>query len=135
LDSQSILFIDFLTQERTISAAYYSKLQKDRVKPTFSSKRGGRSVKSVCLLHDNARPHTAAVTTGTLEDVHCHTQPIVSLDLAPNDFHFFGPLREALGGKRFRADDEVIVCVQRWVDEQPQTSLERGFERGLMKLP
>jgi len=34
-DSQGILFVDSLTEERTINAAYYSKLLKDRVMPAF----------------------------------------------------------------------------------------------------
>jgi hypothetical protein len=67
--SHGVLFIDFLI-EQLINVAYYSKLLKDRVKPTFRSKRRGRSVKSVCHLHDNASPHTAAVTTGTQEETH-----------------------------------------------------------------
>jgi hypothetical protein len=69
-DSQGVLFIDFLIEQRTINADYYSKLLKDRVKPAFRSKRRGRPATSVCLLHDNARPHTAAMTTGTLEEMH-----------------------------------------------------------------
>jgi hypothetical protein len=69
-DSQGVLFIDFLIEQRTIKAAYNSKLLKDEVKPVLRSNRGGRSVKSVCLLHDNARPHTAVVTTGTVEEMH-----------------------------------------------------------------
>jgi hypothetical protein len=60
--------IDFLTEQRTINASHYSKHREDQVESAFPSKRRGRSVKSVCLLHDNARPHTAAVTTGTLAD-------------------------------------------------------------------
>jgi histone-lysine N-methyltransferase SETMAR len=132
-DSQGVLFIDFLTEQRTINAAYYSKLLKDRVKPAFHSKRRGRSVKSVCLLHDNTRPHTAAVTTRTVEEMHWEVlpHPAYSPDLAPSDFHLFGPLKEALGRKKFRADEEVKLFVQQWLDEQPQAF----FERGIMKLP
>jgi hypothetical protein len=58
----AFLVIDFRIEQRTINSAYYSKLLRDRVKPVFRSKRRGRSVKSFCLPHDNARPHTAAVT-------------------------------------------------------------------------
>jgi hypothetical protein len=36
LDFQGVLFIDFLTEQRTINAAYYSKRLKDRVKPKAS---------------------------------------------------------------------------------------------------
>jgi hypothetical protein len=49
--------------------------------------------------------------------------PVYSPDLAPSDFHVFGPLKEALEGKKFRADDEVTLSVQRWL------------ERGIMRLP
>jgi hypothetical protein len=69
------LFIDFLIEQRTINAAYYLRLLKNQVKPpAFRSKRRGRSVKSVCL-HENARLHTAAVTTGTLEKMHWEVLP------------------------------------------------------------
>jgi hypothetical protein len=74
-DSEGDLFIDFLIEQRTINAASYSKLLKDRVKPDFRSKRRGRLVKSVCLLHDNARPYTAAVTTGTFVEMHWEVLP------------------------------------------------------------
>jgi len=58
LDSQSVLFIDSLTEQRTINAAYYSKLHQHRVKPpAVRTKRGSQLVKSVCLLHDNASAH------------------------------------------------------------------------------
>jgi hypothetical protein len=68
-EPQGVLFICFLTEQRTINADYYWKPLKDQVKPAFRSKRRGRSVKSVCLFHDKVRPHTAAVTTGTLEEI------------------------------------------------------------------
>jgi hypothetical protein len=74
-DIQIVLFMDFLVEQRTINAAHYSKLPKDRVQITVRSKRRGQSVKSFHLLHDNARPHTAAVTTGTLDEMHWQILP------------------------------------------------------------
>jgi histone-lysine N-methyltransferase SETMAR len=87
---------------------------KTGVKPAFRSKRRSRSVKSVCVVHDNARPHTAVVTTGALKEMHWEVLPHLaySSDLAPSDFHLFDALKEALRGKRFRADDEVKLLVQ-----------------------
>jgi len=105
LYSHDVLFIDFLTEQRTINVTCYWKLLKDRVKPAFRSKRRGRSVNSVCLLHDNASPHTAAVTTGTMEEMHWEI------------FNLFSSIKGALGGKRFRADDEVKLFVQPWLNE------------------
>jgi histone-lysine N-methyltransferase SETMAR len=97
-DSQGVLIIDFL-KERTINVAYYSKLLKDRAKPVCPSKRRGLSAKSVCLLHDNAPAHTAAVTTGILEEMHWEVlpHPVYSPDLAPSDSHLFSPLKEPVG--------------------------------------
>jgi hypothetical protein len=57
--------------------------------------------------------------------------PAYRPDVAPSDFHLFGPFKEALRRKRFRGDDEVKFFVHRWLDEQAQTL----FERGMMKLP
>jgi hypothetical protein len=54
-----------------------------------------------------------------------------SPDLATVDFDLLGPFEEAQGRKIFRDVEEVELFVQRWLDEQPQTS----FERGIMKVP
>jgi len=89
-DSQGTLFIDFLIEQRTVKAAHNSKLLKEQAKTTFLSKRRVRSVKSVCLFHDKARPHIVVVTSGTLKEMHCHTSPVVP-ELAPSDFHLFSP--------------------------------------------
>jgi histone-lysine N-methyltransferase SETMAR len=74
------------------------------------------------------------VTTGTLDEMHCEVfpHPAYSPNLASSDFYLFGPLKKALGGKRFIADDKIKLSVQRWLDEQPQTFC---FEMGMMKLP
>jgi hypothetical protein len=41
-DDEGVLFIDFLTEERTIYGSYYSKLLKGRLKLAFLSERQGR---------------------------------------------------------------------------------------------
>jgi len=63
-----------------------------------------------------------------LEEMHWEVLPG---GLAPSNFHLFGTVKEVLRGKTFTADDEVKLFVQRWLDEQPQTFLERG----IMKVP
>jgi hypothetical protein len=49
------------------------------------------------------------VTTGKLEEMQWEglPHPAYSSDLAPRDFHLYGSIKEALGGKSFRADNEV----------------------------
>jgi hypothetical protein len=47
-----------------------------------------------------------------------------SPDLAPSDFHTFGPMKEALRGRRFSSDEEVIGAMQNWLKRQPETFLK-----------
>jgi histone-lysine N-methyltransferase SETMAR len=57
------------------------------------------------------------VTTETVEELHRELlpHPTYSSDLAPSDFHLFGPLKKALGRKIFRIDDEVnFSCNDGW---------------------
>jgi len=57
--------------------------------------------------------------------------PPHSLDLAPSDYHLFGPLKEHLDGKRFRNNEEVIQDVQEWLHWQPKDF----FLSSICKLP
>jgi hypothetical protein len=41
-------------------------------------------------------------------------------DLAPSDFHVFGPHKEAMEGKSFRSDKEVQQVVHEWLRSQPK---------------
>jgi hypothetical protein len=68
------------------------------------------------------------VTTETLEEMHWEVLPHPDYrpDLVPSSFRLFGPLKEALGGKRFRADTEVKLFVQQWLDEQSETFLKEA---------
>jgi hypothetical protein len=74
-----VLFIDFVIKQRIINVAYNLKFLKGREKSPFPSERRRLLAKSVCRLYDKARPFTAAVTRGTLENMHWGT---CSLDLA-----------------------------------------------------
>ena len=58
----------------------------------------------VLLQHDNAWLHTARSTVATMHDLsfECLPHPPYSPDLAPSDFHVFGPLKEAMGVFQFR---------------------------------
>ncbi|GBN77099.1 hypothetical protein AVEN_117544-1 [Araneus ventricosus] len=67
------------------------------------------SRKVSCLLHDNARPHTALVTRDLVQRFRWNVleQPPYSPDLSPSDFHLFGPLKKHLAGRHFRTNAEV----------------------------
>jgi len=70
------------------------------LKPAIRSKRRGKLSKEI-LLHNNARPHTAAHTLETLKQLKWEAMehPAYSSDLAPSDFHLFRPLKNALRGR------------------------------------
>ena len=44
--------------------------------------------------------------------------PPYSPDLAPSYLHLFGPLKDALHGKRFEYDESMIRAVRTWLHEQ-----------------
>ena len=64
-DSQGPVLEHYEGRGTTINSKRYSEMLTDRLKPAIRSKRRGLLSK-VLLLHDNARPHTAAHTAETL---------------------------------------------------------------------
>jgi len=105
-DSKGVLYVDFLTERRTVNAEYYSALLEGPVKAAIRNKRK-RAQTSVSFLQDNARPHVAARTMDTIQKLKWNVlpHPPYSPDLAPSDYHFFGPLKMHLGGKSFRNNE------------------------------
>ena len=75
-------------------------LQRE-LKPAIRSKRSGKRSKEILLLQDNAHHHTAAHTLETLKQLKWQAMehPAYSPDLAPSDFHLFGPLKNAFHGR------------------------------------
>ena len=85
------------------------------------------------FLQDNVLPHVAAHTMDTTQKLKWNVlpHPPYSPDLVPSDYHLFGPLKERLGGKIFRDNEEVIQNVQEWLHWQPK----HFFLSGIRKLP
>ena len=52
--------------------------------------------------------------------------PPYSPDLAPSDFHLFGPLKDAMRGTRFEDDESVIRAVRTWPREQETSFYREG---------
>ncbi|GFN84175.1 histone-lysine N-methyltransferase SETMAR [Plakobranchus ocellatus] len=48
---------------------------------------------------------------------HHHHQGRRSPDLAPSDFHLFGPLKRHLGGMAFETKDDLISELRNWFDK------------------
>ncbi|GFN88029.1 transposase [Plakobranchus ocellatus] len=90
----------------------------DRLKEAIRRKRPGLLRRGVVFQHDNATPHSANFTQQWLKrygwEILPH--PAHSPDLAPSDFHLFGPLKRHLGGMAFETEDDLISELRNWFD-------------------
>jgi hypothetical protein len=66
------------------------------------------------MLHENAHPHTVNQTVETVNELGSELMehPPCSPHITPSDFHMFGPMKEALRGRRFSSNEKVIGTVQ-----------------------
>ena len=55
------------------------------------------------------------------------THPPYSPDLAPSDYHLFGPLKEGVRGQHFTSDQEVKNTVRKWLKVQPADFYKAGI--------
>ena len=122
-DSQGPVLEHYQGRGTTMNSAWYSEMLTDRLKPAIWSKLRGLLSKGVVLLHDNARPHTAAHTAETIRKLKFELMghPPYSPDLVPSHYHLFCPLKEALKGRRFTSDQEVKDAVYARLAAQPKT--------------
>lgn len=127
-DMHGVLLVDFAEHGTTVNAAAYIKTLV-KLRRAIRDKRHNINVK---LLHDNARPHVAAVVRQKIAEFGWEVlqHPPYSPDLAPSDFHLFGPMKKFLAGKRFETDVEVKSAVRRWLHSN-QTDF---YEQGILKL-
>ena len=90
---------------------------------------------TILLLHDNARPHSAAQTQDLITSLRWEQmdQPPppspYSPDLVPSDFHLFLHLKKFLGGKRFDDDDDLKDAVQKWLTSQAAAFYKEGIQQ------
>jgi transposase len=72
--------------------------------------------KGVVLLHDNARPHTAARTNALIKRFNWEIfdHPPYSPDLAPSDYHLFSKM-VWLATQRFHSNEELMHGVNNWL--------------------
>jgi histone-lysine N-methyltransferase SETMAR len=104
---------------------------RDKLKPAIRTKNRELLSKGVALLHDSARPHTAAHTVETLRHLNMDVleHPPYSPYLAPSDYHFSGPLKDALRGRHFASDQELKEVVHAWLVTQPKTFYSEGIQK------
>jgi histone-lysine N-methyltransferase SETMAR len=85
--------------------------------------------KGVVLLHDNARPHTAAHTNALtkLFNWEIFDHPSYSPDLATSDYHLFSKMKVWLGTRRFHTNEEVMGGVNNWLHNFAAPFFEEGL--------
>lgn len=134
-DRRGVLLVDFMPQGKTVTADAYCETLR-RLRRAIQNKRRGMLTRGICLLHDNARPHTARVTSALLGswkwDVLDH--PPHSPDLAPSDFHLFLHLKQYLAGKKFDDDDEVKEEVMTWFKGLGADFYDTGIQKLVPRL-
>jgi histone-lysine N-methyltransferase SETMAR len=101
-----------------------------KLRDVICRKSPGQLARGVLLHHDNARSHTTQATQERIQELQRelleHTP--YSPDLAPSDFHLFGPLKNLLGGKRFADDEEVATEELKWLRNSQKTAMLQGFD-------
>jgi len=119
-DEKCVILERYTPRGTIVTSASYSDLLKksssacNQIKATWAS--------GVPLQHDNA-------TVATITDLHfkCLPHPLYSPDLAPSDFHMFETLKEAMGGKKFRSDEEVCHAVHEWLHRLTKEFFPKGI--------
>ena len=81
-------------------------------------------------MHDeNAMLHTVAQTVQTINNpgLELLPNPTCSPDLAPSDFHLFGPMKEFTRGTKFESEDEVKSVVSDWLRHHSKDFYAEGI--------
>ena len=128
-DCRGILLIDFKERNTTVNAAYCASLLH-KLRDAIKDKRQGMLSRGVCLLHNNAPVHTAAVAKVAVKECGFKEieHPPYSLDLAPSDYYLFSELKKDLQGRKFDDEEEVKTAViEHFADKEPEYFL-KGIE-------
>jgi len=93
-DQGGILFVDYLPKGQTINAEYYWSLLV-QLKDILKKKRRGNFCKVILFFYDNTPAHRARATQKKLTYLGFIflDHPLLSLDLAPSDYHLFPGLK------------------------------------------
>jgi histone-lysine N-methyltransferase SETMAR len=132
-DSQGVLLARFQKKGDNVNAASYCEVLL-MLRDAIRKKRPGLLTRGVLLLHDNARPHTARLTRERIDQLGWKLleHPAYSPDLAPSDYHLFGPLKTHLGGTHFADGEDVERAVRIWLRQQSKDFYGAGIG-GLIK--
>jgi histone-lysine N-methyltransferase SETMAR len=91
--------------------------------------------KGVVLLHNNARPHTAACTAALIKvfNWEIFDHPRHSLDLAPSDYHLFTKMKVWLATQRFHTNEKLMDGVNSWLHNLAAPFFDEGLQKLLSR--
>ena len=127
-DSVGVILVDFMSKRATINSDVYIGTLK-KLKARIRRVRSSLEMSKVLLQHDNGRSHTSLKTREVISSFGWTTisHSPYSPDLAPSDFHLFGPLKESLRGRHFSSDEEVKTAVRKWLKTQTVEFYNEGI--------
>ena len=128
-DAEGLILAEFLERGQTITAAGYVQTLHKLCR-ALRDKRPGRNI---IILHDNARPHAACLTSEASAKMGWEVlpHPSYSPDLAPSDYHLFGFVKDQLRGQRY----ETTEAIQKAVRQCLRMAGTEFCRRGIFKLP
>lgn len=122
-DRKGMLYYKLLEQGNTITAERY-KQQLYHLNDALKEKRPDYSTKSrkIILLHDNARPHVAAVTNQALLNLEWEVLPHPAFpNIALSDFYFFRYMQHGFSDTHFRNAAKVKNWIDNYVTSKDET--------------
>ena len=129
LGCRGLILAEFLECGQTTTAAHYVQTLH-KLRRALRDKRPGQNV---IILHDNARPHAACLTSEAIAKMRWEVlpHPSYSPDLAPSDYHLFGFVKDQLRGQRY----ETREAIQKAVCQCLRMAGTEFYRRGIFKLP
>jgi len=107
-----VVYYELLKPNETITGALY-RTQLMRLSRALKEKRAYYSRHDkIILLHDNARPHVAALIKTYLETFKWEVlpHPLYSPDIAPSDYHLFRSMTHGLS-EHFTSYEDTKHCI------------------------
>jgi hypothetical protein len=106
--------VDLLPQVDSFTAQYFIDHILKRLSQEHSTKSADVARRSLRLLFDNSRCHTAKIASEEMARLKGKTgpYPLYSPDLAIADFHLFGVLKQNLQGIDVSDDEELKSEIQ-----------------------
>jgi histone-lysine N-methyltransferase SETMAR len=96
----------------------------------------GRTNRKLIMHADNARPHTAKMTSQFMEQnsMHREPHPAYSPDLAPSDFYLFGYVKQLLSGCQFADQESLLQAVRDILMGIEKVNLESVFHNWMERM-